>query len=104
MASIIEKYKFPEKLDEKIYETFEGDPNINEKLDESRLTYLSIHYYGDGYTSCWHHNKGVSIIIDTDEREIYLVGLKNSINEARKDLESLIEEKLELIGIVSKVP
>ena len=101
--SVIEKYELPKKLGEGIYSIFEGDPNFNEVYAKYRLTYLYVSYFNDEYTSCWHHNAGVSLVIDTDEEEIYLIGLKNDTTKAKKDLEFLMGKSLKLIGDVSKV-
>ena len=102
---IIEEYKYPKKLDKKIYSTFEGgDADTNKKLAEHGLIYLCTSYSDIKYTSCWHHNKRVSIVIDTDEKEIYLIGLKNNITKAKKDLEFLLGKSLELIGEIREIP
>ncbi len=93
MKPIIEKYKFPEKLDKKIFET--DDINYK-KLIKNGLTYLGLDYVSYGldinetFMHYLHHDDGSSLVIDTEEEEIYLVGTENSINKAKKSLERLI--------------
>lgn len=95
IKSVIKKYNFPENFEMAIFEGVLGDDN--EKLKNYGLTYLYTGYSSEEYTSCWHHDSGVSLIVENDEEKIYLVGLEENIAKAKKDLESLIKNTLELI-------